>query len=137
MDLKDFVKETISSIVEATNELQDEWGDQGVIVNPPVSTLAPGTYKQNSSTHTFRAIQTIKFDVAVTASSQTGGGGKVGVKVWVFEAGTEGEHARHHEEVSRVQFEVPLTLRPSETETTNRDHQQAEKGKAKLGVRGG
>ena len=37
MDLKDFIIETISSIVEASKELSEKYGASGTVINPPAS----------------------------------------------------------------------------------------------------
>ncbi|SFE24779.1 hypothetical protein SAMN04488523_1062 [Sulfitobacter brevis] len=127
MDLKDFIKETMTGIIEATNELQDQWSDEGVYVNPPMSKSSSEVYEENSSDHIFRQIQTVKFDVAVTAASETSGGGKAGLKVFSAEIGAKGEHSRQSEEVSRVQFTIPLTLRASLAESRNIEQKEKEK----------
>lgn len=112
MDLKDFIKETISSISEATAELQVSLGSLGVILNPPVDAEDGNVYRAGSK-HTYSRIQTIEFDVAVTASADTSGGAKGGLKVLSFEFGAEGTHSRQSEQVSRVKFGIPLVLPPS------------------------
>ena len=101
MDLKEFIKETIAGIIEATNELQDDWKENGVVVNPP----EPGGYVSQ------RPTQQIDFDVAVTAANDTEGGGKGALKVFSSELSASGKRAAHHEEVSRVKFSIPVQLR--------------------------
>ena len=120
MELKDFIKLTISGIVEATNELQDEFAADGVLINPPVSGTS-GVYEPGGQYHTERAIQQIEFDVAVTSSSETGGEAGAGIKIVSFNAGGKGSHSRSSEEVSRVRFSVPMTLRPTSEEQMNRE----------------
>jgi len=41
MDLKEFIKETITSIAEATSELQAELDAIGIIINPPTKDGEP------------------------------------------------------------------------------------------------
>ncbi|MEP1589212.1 hypothetical protein [Sulfitobacter sp.] len=76
MDLKDFITETITGIIEATSDLQAHWAEAGIIVNPPVDSRHPELYEHGSTVHVYRQIQTVKFDVAVTAASEKAGGGK-------------------------------------------------------------
>jgi Trypsin-co-occurring domain 2 len=120
MDLKDFIKETITDVASAITELQIELEQSGVIINPPVDFKDSSVFEPDSSSHTFRRIQTIEFDVAVTAASETSGGGKGGLKVLSFEAGAEGKHSRQNEQVSRVRFSIPLVLSPSSAEEGTR-----------------
>ncbi|MCA3451930.1 MAG: hypothetical protein INF92_16535 [Rhodobacter sp.] len=119
MDLRDFIKETISAIVTATVELQSELESTGVIINPPVSVTARELYEEGSTSHTSRRIEIVDFDVAISAAAETSGGGKAVLRILSIEAGADGKHQRTSEEVSRVRFSIPLTLAPSKAETTN------------------
>ncbi|MCF7726363.1 hypothetical protein [Sulfitobacter sp. M22] len=120
MDLKEFITETITGIIEATNELQEKWSDDGVIVNPPIDYKQSGVFDEGSTVNIYRQIQNVNFDVAVTAAAKTGGGGRAGLKVFSAEVGVDGTHTRQNEEISRVQFSIPLTLRASDAEGVNR-----------------
>jgi hypothetical protein len=121
VNLKDFIKETIGGIVEAAKELRDDYFEDGVLINPPVSVDGDRIYGEDSSRHTFRRIEEVEFDLAVTASSESSGKGRVGIKVFSAEAGVHGDHQRKNEEVSRVRFKIPLTLPPNVVEADNRN----------------
>jgi len=124
MDIKDFIKETITGIVEATLELQEKYEVEDVIVNPPVSVEERDLYEENGPAHTYRRIETIEFDVAVTAGTETGGGGKAGLKILSVEAGIDGKHVHSAQEASRVKFSIPITLSPSGAEAKNREESE-------------
>lgn len=121
MDLKDFIVETISSIVEASKELSEKYGPAGAVVNPPASSQKPDdpTFAVDSRFYSNRRVQNIEFDVAVTTADSTTGGGKAGLKIWVAEGGVEGAHARSNERISRIKFAVPLSLPASPEEKDN------------------
>ena len=131
MDLKDFVKETVKAITLATHELQDELKDAGAIVNPPTTGSGNDTFQINGTNHTFRRVQNIEFDLALTTSSSTSGDGKAGMKIFVLEASAGASHARTSEEVSRVKFSIPLALPPSDQESANRQAHQNQIDKLK------
>lgn len=116
MDLKDFIKETISAIADATEELQAEYLEDGLIVNPPTDGNGVDVYEPKSEVHTFRRIKEIEFDVAVSAESNTQGGGGAGLKVLSVELKGGAEHARSSGTVSRVQFSIPIVLSPAPEE---------------------
>jgi hypothetical protein len=118
MDLKEFIKQTISGIVEATSELQQE--TDCAVINPPVAPSVPEFYREGSERHTYRRVEAVEFDVAVTAASESGGGGKIGLKILSAEAGVDGKHDRRNEEVSRVKFSISIALPPSFAEDMNR-----------------
>lgn len=131
MDLKDFIKETVKAITTATHELKAELAEIGAIINPPTNNNANDTYELGGPSHTYRRVQNVEFDVALTTSSSTSGGGKAGVRVFVLEATADAAHARTNEQVSRVKFVVPLALPPSEQEEANRDAQKLQREKFK------
>jgi len=120
MNLKEFIVETISGIIEATEELQSGFEGRGVIVNPPVSFKERDLYRHEDERTTYRRIETIEFDVAVTAASELNGGGKASLKVFSVEATLDGGGAKRHEEVSRVRFSLPVVLSPAAVKGVNR-----------------
>lgn len=116
MDLKDFVTETISAIVEATNDLQARYYDEGILINPPTAQSGSDVFEPQSPNYRFRRVQQIAFDVAVSASDETAKDGKAGIRVLSVELGGGGSQATSHEKVSRVSFSVPITLKPTADE---------------------
>lgn len=120
MNLKEFIEETISAIVEATTSLQSRFEAQGTIINLPVSVTERDLYEVGSSSHRYRRVETIEFDVAVTAASETGAGGKAGLRIFSAEAGIEGKRTTANEEISRVKFTIPVVLSPTAAEGANR-----------------
>ncbi len=89
MELKDFIKETLVEIIEGVKDAQGAI-DSGSVVGR----------RQESA-------QTVDFDVAVTTSSATEGGGKVSV-MGIGSAGLEGSTSS--EAVTRIKFAVPIDL---------------------------
>ena len=119
MDLKEFISATISAIAEATSELQVKFANDGILVNPPAAQSGADVYQPGSPNYTMRRVQRVVFDVAVTASNEAVGGGSAGIKVWSIEVGAKQEKTSMQEKVSRVQFEIPMTFKPSVHEATN------------------
>ncbi len=119
MDLKDFIKETVSAIVSATAELQQELAPTGAIINPPTSGNSDMTFEKNSAFHTLRKVEVVDFDVAVTARSETSGEAKVGVSILMVEIGGKADHGKATENASRVRFQIPIVLPPSPEEDKN------------------
>jgi hypothetical protein len=119
MHLKDFIKETVSAIVAATAELQQELAPTGAIINPPTSGSGDMTFEKHSSSHTLRKVEVVDFDVAVTAKSEISGGAKVGVSILMVEIGGKADHGKATENASRVRFQIPIVLPPSPEEDEN------------------
>ena len=109
MDLKDFIKATISGIVEASIELQKEHGETGVVINPRQSS-PPETFNPKDP-YTLQRVQLVSFDIAVTVGSETSGDGSAALKIAsVVDIGGKGGHSKTAEEVSRVRFSLPVAL---------------------------
>jgi hypothetical protein len=119
MELKEFIKGTIASIVEATSELQNEFEAEGILINPPSAQSGSDVYQPGSKNYTFRRVKDIEFDVAVTTSDETAQSAKAGIKVFAAELGGTGKKLKGTENVSRVRFSIPLTLKPTKEEIKN------------------
>lgn len=121
MDLKEFIRETLTSKIEASKEIQKKYEGDGIIINPPVNYKDRLTFLEDSEHHTHRRIEEVQFDVAVTASSDKAGGAKAGLRVFSAEVGANKSNQQSREEVSRVRFSIPLVLSPSTAEINNRE----------------
>ncbi|EBA10808.1 trypco2 family protein [Roseobacter sp. CCS2] len=130
MDLKEFISQTVSAIADATNELQEKYADDDIVINPPSALSGTDVFQPNSQNYTLRRVQNVQFDVAVTASSETSGGGKAEIKVWSMSLQGGADIAKNAEQVSRVAFSIPMTLKPSVHEATNLDEKKKNSEKA-------
>ncbi len=77
MDLKDFIKNTISSISEAILESQEELKDKGVIVNPEKTEIGK-TGDRLLRSDGWRYVQNLDFEVLIAVEDKQGddlGGG--------------------------------------------------------------
>lgn len=110
MDLKEFITETVSSILDSVTELQENYQDSGHLVAPALNSSERKTVLPDPTLNTARVVEDITFDVAVTASSEKTGGGKAGIKVLSLELGGGLKGSSTHESISRVQFKIPLVL---------------------------
>jgi len=117
MELKEFVVETISAIVDATSELQDKYKD--ALINPPTAKTAPNVYKEGNENYVYRHVKNVEFDVALTVGKEAEGKGKAGIKIFSAEASAGGTVSKTSEQVSRVQFSIPLALSPTDSEEKN------------------
>ena len=99
MELKEFIAETLVQIQEGVQDAikrrASEESSAGVI-NPVfgIDMDAAG------DTH----VQKVEFDVAVTVTEKSGGGGKAGIKVFSIELGGELSKGAEQSTASRVKF---------------------------------
>ncbi len=107
LDLRLFVKTALLDVLGAVRDVQSD-SDVGRFVAPVG--LGSAQFPPDSGVvHSNRTLlTTIKFDVAVTAERQdtAKGGGKIGINV--IGASLSGESGTRSENVSRIQFAVPL-----------------------------
>ena len=104
MDIKEFIKETISGISDAVKELNAEKGKEGLIV-------APTNYKHIEKAPYLklqddRIVELIEFNLAVTVSDKSNTGG--GLKISVLNAGINSEAATSS--CSTIRFSIPVVL---------------------------
>lgn len=74
MELKDFIKETITAIAKATTKLQAELGPEGVLINPPTNGRDQNTFVEGDDSNYHRPVRDVEFDVALTVEKVGGGG---------------------------------------------------------------
>lgn len=112
MDLKDFVSETITSIVEGVVSAQDNLSEHGALVNPGGLMRSTKNVSENSvwDNRTNNIAQQVKFDVAITAEDSAQGGARIKVLSGILGGDVGGEKANKNIIASRVQFDIPVLL---------------------------
>lgn len=112
MDLRSFIRETLCQISDGMIDAQEALRDKGIKINPP-HTVQSGEFKilgfperQPEGDY----YQSIDFDIALTVSDATKGGGGVGLSVLSvsLKAGLEEENL--NSSVSRVRFRIAALL---------------------------
>ena len=112
MDLREFVKETLSQIVQGVKEAQALAASHGGEVSPDMSRQAGSTFSASGFVHgpNGTTVQFVAFDVALTVTEGTGTKGGIGVVTGMFNLGSAGESRAENSSLSRVKFGVPLSL---------------------------
>lgn len=110
MDLKDFVANTISGIIEGLVEAQARIEPHGGFVNP--GNLMGSTKDRGESAlwdnRNNNYARSISFDVALTVQDGSSTGGKIGVATGFLNLSAGGESQNNQMAVNRVQFAVPI-----------------------------
>ena len=116
MELRDFVAQSLKQIMEAVAEAQEHAERLGGYVVPLMPVMgrtrgAPADHRVVGAKHATAEIQSIEFDVAVTAAEGKTAGGEGGLKVaGMFSAGGTAKRESTTESVSRIRFTVPVIL---------------------------
>jgi hypothetical protein len=108
VELHEFVKETLVAVLRGVREAQVAAEEFGGFVNPP---FAARDYYDKTGT----PLESIAFDVAVTANEehQVGGGVRLGIPVLSAEAGTKSKGSEVT--TNRIKFVVPIVYPPHVT----------------------
>ena len=111
MDLKEFIGQALADIVQGVLDSQQTLGANGKYINPELSTQQ-GTHEKHGKLVSIQGqlVQTVEFDVAVTATEGTGTKGGIGVVAGVFALGSQGQSSAEISAVSRIKFSVPVAL---------------------------
>ena len=103
MELKDFIKKTVTEISSAIIELnQDKDVKFGLAINPIPDNHVEGTKYTNDG----RVIQDIEFNLQVSVSEKTDIGGKLGIKV--LNVGMS--NGKSEETVNTIKFSLSVAL---------------------------
>ena len=97
MRLDDFVKQTLTSIVQGVQGAQEGVSALGGRVNP---------YRAGST----GAVQVVEFDVEVSTGEATATKGGIGIFVGAIAVGSQGQSHENQSSVGRVRFKVPVEL---------------------------
>jgi hypothetical protein len=113
MELKDFIKATLSEIVAGVTEAQKETNDSGVIINP--SELA---YDSKGEKYLrpggIRYVQDIEFNVVVSESGTDGNKEGLSVVSGSHSGGTHSSADVNNSCVSTIKFKIPVALPATE-----------------------
>ena len=115
MDLKEFIKGTISSISYAIVESQTELEEQGVIVNPEKTEIGKTGQKLLRS-NGWRYVQELHFDVSVGVEERNGNNGKGELQVaGIISIGGGTSESNLNKFQNRISFSIPIAFSTTPT----------------------
>jgi len=115
MDLKEFIKTTISSISDAILESQEELANKGVIVNPEKTEIGK-TGERLLRYDGWRYVQELNFDVLVGIEEKQNNGGKGELKVaGLISIGGNLSDESVNSNKNRIKFSIPVAFSTTPT----------------------
>lgn len=106
MELKEFIKDTISQIADAVDELNKRNDGVPLIVNP-TSTNGKNMINKAGSSYN---MTTINFNIALSVSDEGSSGGKIGVFAgWIGGAATS-ENKNQSQALTSLNFQLDVVL---------------------------
>lgn len=109
MELKDFIKSTISQIIDSVSDLNEVYKDKDATINP----LSFVRIKDMQSVQTGsgeRLLTNVEFDLTVSIDESKNTDGKVNVMSCVIGGGASKSHTEGNSSISRVRFSIPVVL---------------------------
>lgn len=104
IELKEFIEETISQIVEGIKNAQERTEKLGALVNPRVSN-SKGIVMVEDKYH---SVQNIKFDVSLGSMSNGEGKNGFGVTFGTWGIGSITKNGEENKSVTNIKFSVPI-----------------------------
>lgn len=110
MELKEFIKETLTQIIEGVSEARSSASKTGAIISPTgISNsngigdyIKPDPYKDN------RQVHAVSFEVGLTSEDNNQRKGGIGVILGAFSVGGVGKNEENIRAVTNVKFTVPI-----------------------------
>ena len=109
MELKDFIKTTITQISQGVIEAQEELKGTDMIVNPSGLATNPNGEKY-LRTDGSRYVQNIEINVGVTAIEKEGGRAGIGIVTGILSGGAQSSTGTSNQIVSTIKFDIPVAL---------------------------
>jgi hypothetical protein len=114
MELKDFISQTLTQIIEGVHSAQKPVNEFDGIINPTMNEFSNNPnlghigvrYYDNDQ----RIIFPVQFDVSLLAEQSKTKGGKAGLKISVLSAGGGKQSKSTESQVAQVKFVVPVLL---------------------------
>ncbi len=107
MELQEFIKNTLVDITNGIVEAQKELKDTGCLVNPLGDDK--NNYIENDARDGCRFIQKVKMNIVLNITKGTKAKSGIGV-AQVIKAGIDTEKSNTNNEVTSIQFEIPISF---------------------------
>ena len=113
MELRDFVRESLIQIVQGVSDAQKE-----LVNSHSLGSISPEIRNNREAleskgillTPEGTPVQTVEFDVSVSATEGTGTKGSIGIVVGILGLGSQGQASQSNANTSRLKFLVPVSL---------------------------
>ena len=112
MELKEFVKETLTQIVDGVIEAGEELRKKNADVNPIGGHFDQSALQGRQWSFKEGVTEVVSFDVALTDQSSKGTKGGIGVFLGSVGLGSQGQSEASQTSLSRIRFQIPILLPP-------------------------
>ena len=109
MELKEFIKTTLTQISQGITEAQEEVKDNDMIINP-ASLSSNSNGEKYLRTDGWRYVQDIEINVGVTAIEKEGEKAGIGIVTGILSGGVQASNDNSNQTVSTIKFNIPVAL---------------------------
>lgn len=114
MELKEFIKESLSQIIDAVVDTQDKYKETNVLICPDdIQGENNNLYIRDENLYQFynrnTRVQNIEMDIAISVTEKEGNKSGLGIAK-IINAGISSENAQQNESISKIKFSIPIVL---------------------------
>jgi len=112
MELKDFVSEALTQIIEGVHDAKEKVKDKGAEINPHLigGIDLVARHGGGIETSSGNVAHIVEFDIAVTIVEGKGTKGGIGIVTGAINLGSSGQSSTENSSISKIKFNVPLAL---------------------------
>ena len=120
MELKEFIKESLSQIIDAVKETQEKYKDTNVVnCHHNIQEVKDGLYildENEYDNYSSRSkVQNIDMDIAISVTEKEGNKSGLGIAK-IINAGISSENTQQNESISKIKFSIPIVLPTSSSQ---------------------
>lgn len=120
MELKEFIKESLSQIIDAIKETQEKYKDTNVVICPDnIQEVKGGLYildENEYDNYSSRSkVQNIDMDIAISVTEKEGNKSGLGIAK-IINAGISSENTQQNESISKIKFSIPIVFPTSSSQ---------------------
>lgn len=114
MELKEFITETLSQIIDGVSEVQEKYKNRNILICPDdIQGTNDNLYiddEERYSCYTkMTRVQQIDMDIAISVTEKDGNKSGIGIAK-IISAGISSESIQQNESISKIKFSIPVVL---------------------------
>ena len=110
MELKEFIKQTLTQITNGITESQEDLKDSGAIIVPKLTFKNQNSFFVSEAYNSSQQVNEIKFKVGITIEDNKGEKGGIGVLTGFFTAGGQVSNDESTQSISSIEFTIPVVF---------------------------
>jgi hypothetical protein len=114
MELKEFIKETLTQIAQGISDAQESLHETGAIIAPEAIIRTGDSSVVRNDGYGNRAVNEVKFNVGVSAGSEDGTKAGIAVLTGLFSGGAQEQSSNSNQSITNIEFAIPMVYPPGD-----------------------